>query len=307
MRPTIRQLEYAVAVADHLSFRRAARSCHVSQPALSAQIRDLETNLGLELFERDRRRVLVTPVGERLVARARAVLREADGFVEAANSHKQPLVGDLRIGVIPTVAPYVLPAVLRAANETYPELRVLLREEQTHALVDRLQRGELDMLLLALEADLGEAETLPLYSDPFVVAMPSGHRLASRRSVNEADLEDETLLLLEDGHCLREQALAVCRFGKARELGDFRASSLNTLVRMVEGGLGITLLPGMAVSSEVHGDGNLVVRPVVKRAPSRTIGLAWRPSTARRAEYRLLAKVFDAHPPAGVKQVRRAS
>ena len=305
MRPTIRQLEYAVAVADHLSFRKAARACHVSQPALSTQVRDLETALGVELFERDRRRVLVTAAGERLVRRARAVLSEVDGFVEAARSQEAPLVGDLRLGVIPTVAPYVLPAVLGAVREVFPNLRLLLTEAQTHVLVDRLRDGELDLLLLALEADLGEARTLPLYSDPFFVAMPEDHRLATRRSVNESDLEQETLLLLEDGHCLREQALAVCRFGEARELGDFRASSLNTLVRMVEGGLGITLLPAMSLPFEVHAARGLVTRPLVQRAPARTVGLAWRPSSAREDEFRLLATVFDAHPPEGVKRVRR--
>ena len=306
MRPTLRQLEYAVAVAEHLSFRKAARACHVSQPALSTQIRDLETALGLALFERDRRRVLVTSAGERLIERAREVLSAVDGFVESARSRTAPLVGDLRLGVIPTVAPYVLPGVLPSVRERYPELRLLLREAQTHVLVDALHAGQLDLLLLALEVDLGEARTLPLYSDPFVVAMPRDHALARAKSVDEEDLEAETLLLLEDGHCLREHALAVCRHGLARELGDFRGGSLNTLVRMVEGGLGLTLLPSMAVAAEVHADGGVAVRPVIKRAPSRTIGLAWRPSSGREDEYRQLAEVFDAHPPEGVKRVRRA-
>jgi len=303
--PTLRQLEYLVAVAEARSFHRAAEACHVTQPGLSQQIQQLEGLLDVQLFERDRRRVLVTPVGARLLRRARAVLAEVDGFVEAARSHAVPLVGDLRLGVIPTVAPYVLPAVLGGVRAAYPDLRLLLTEAQTHVLVDRLRDGELDLLLLALEADLGEARTLPLYSDPFVVAMPEGHPLAQRKSINEDDLEKETLLLLEDGHCLREHALAVCRFGQARELGDFRASSLNTLVRMVEGGLGITLLPAMSLPAEVHSARGLVTRPLVQRAPARTIGLAWRPSSAREDEFRLLAKVFDAHPPEGVKRVRR--
>ena len=305
MRPTTRQLEYAVAVADHLSFRKAARACHVSQPALSTQVRDLEAGLGIELFERDRRRVLVTGVGEKVIARARAVLAELDGLLDVARGQGEPLVGDLRVGVIPTVAPYLLPGVIGPLRESFPDLRLLLHEDQTHALVERLRTGELDVLLLALEADLGEARTLPLYSDPFVVAMPRGHRLAQRKSISETDLERETLLLLEDGHCLREQALAVCGLGGARELGDFRGGSLNTLVRMVEGGLGITLLPSMAVDTEVRPGGGVVLKPVVQRAPARTIGLAWRPSSGRVEEFEALARVLDRHPPSGVKRVRR--
>ncbi|MDJ0853170.1 MAG: LysR substrate-binding domain-containing protein, partial [Myxococcota bacterium] len=205
--PTLRQLEYVVAIADHGSFHAAARACHVTQPGLSTQIRQLEELLGLRLFERDRRKVLVTPAGEDLVRRARRVLEEAGHLVEAARVYSRPLCGRLRLGVIPTVAPYLLPRVLPAVRKRYPELVLQLHEGQTAELLDRLQRGELDLLLLALEAKLASVETLALFEDPFVLAAPASHRLATRKRVCEADLANEPLLLLEDGHCLRDQAL----------------------------------------------------------------------------------------------------
>jgi LysR family hydrogen peroxide-inducible transcriptional activator len=200
MRPTVRQLEYLVALADTLHFRRAAEVAFVSQPGLSAQIRQLERLLGVRLFERDRRRVLATPAGEAAARRARHVLSALDTLVDEAGVHAGPLSGRLRLGVIPTVAPYLLPRVLPAARKRYPRLRLLLREDETSRLVERLEDGRLDLLLLALEADLGDAETHALFEDPFLLAAPRGHRLTRRRRVRQGDLEDETVLLLEDGH-----------------------------------------------------------------------------------------------------------
>jgi LysR family hydrogen peroxide-inducible transcriptional activator len=304
MRPSVRQLEYLVALADTLSFRRAAEACYVTQPALSAQIRALEEILGVRLFERDRRHVLATEAGREVVERARRVLVEIDALAEAARAFQGPLAGTLRLGVIPTVAPYVLPPVLPHVSERFPGLRVFLREEQTARLLDLLGRGELDLLLLALEAELGDVETLALFSDPFVLALPPGHRLARRKVVREEDLRDEPVLLLADGHCLRDQALPICRTGGARELGDFRASSLNTLVRMVSSGIGLTLLPSVAVPIEVRSADELAIRPLVRRAPARTIGFAWRRTSPRRPEFELLAEVFRAHLPEGARAVR---
>ncbi|MEQ1890914.1 MAG: LysR substrate-binding domain-containing protein [Planctomycetota bacterium] len=297
-RPSLRQLECVVAVADRLSFRRAAEAIAITQPALSLQIQQLERMLGMQLFERDRRRVLVTPAGEALVARARVALAEIDAFVEAAGSLRDPLAGTLRLGVIPTVAPYVLPGLVAVLRKRLPRLRLLLREDQTSHLVEQVQEGKLDLALLALEAELSTLATRALYADPFVLAVPDTHALAGRKSAKEQDLADEDVLLLEDGHCLREQALAICRRTDARELGDFRATSLNTLVRMVSSGAGVTLLPAMSVATEVHGQDKLTTL-ALERRPVRTIGLAYRASSARLALFERLAEHLCETAPRG--------
>jgi LysR family hydrogen peroxide-inducible transcriptional activator len=303
-RPSLRQLECSVAVAEHLSFSRAAEACFITQPALSLQIQQLEALLGTKLFERDRRRVLLTPAGEELVPRARAALREVDAFMDAALVLRDPLAGTLRLGVIPTVAPYVLPVAIGPLRKRFPKLRLLLREDQTSHLVDLVQRGSLDLALLALEADLGSLETLPLYADPFVLAVPAANALAARKTVREQELADQEVLLLEDGHCLRDQALSICKRTGARELGDFRATSLNTLVRMVAGGTGVTLLPAMALPTEVHTQ-DRVVTLNLERREVRTIGLAWRHSTPRRATFELLGQVLAEHAPKGTTPLPR--
>jgi LysR family hydrogen peroxide-inducible transcriptional activator len=285
--PTLRQLEYLVAVADQRSFHRAARACGVSQPGLSAQIQQLESLLELKLLERDRRPVLVTPAGEEILRRARLVLAETQGLVEAAGALQRPLSGTLRFGVIPTIGPYLLPRVLARVRRRHSELRLRLHEAPTEALVAGLVRGELDLLLLALEAPLGDLETEALFRDPFCVALPRGHRLARRRRLREEDLRGEAVLLLDDGHCLREQAMAVCRAHGADELGDFRASSLTTLIEMVRGGAGLTLLPELTLRV-VGRHADLAIVPFARPAPFRTVGLAWRTSSGRAAEYALL-------------------
>jgi len=303
-RPSLRQLECMVAVAEQLNFRKAAEACFITQPALSLQIQQLETLLGTRLFERDRRRVLLTPAGEALVPRARAALAELDALVEAARVLHDPLAGTLRLGVIPTVAPYALPAVIPALRRKFPRLRLLLQEEPTARLVELTQNGRLDLCLLALEADLGGLETRALYFDPFVLAVPAGHALAARKQATEADLAEEEVLLLEDGHCLREQALALCRRSGARELGNFRATSLNTLVRMIAGGIGVTLLPTMAVPVDVHAQDRLSLVSLERRT-GRTIGLAWRASSPRGDTFELLAKLFLEHAPKGTTPIAR--
>lgn len=199
-RPTLRQLEYLISLAETLSFRRAAEATFVSQPGLSAQVQELERILGVRLFERSRRQVLATPAGEEAARRARDVLTRVDDLIDAARLHRTPLAGPLRLGVIPTVAPYLLPRALPAVRRRHPDLRLLLAEDQTPRLVERLDQGRLDVLLLALEADLGDSHTLELFRDPFVVAVPRGHRLAGRKRIRETDLQDEQVLLLEDGH-----------------------------------------------------------------------------------------------------------
>lgn len=272
---TLRQLQYAVAVADTLSFRRAAESCHVSQPSLSTQIAELEGALGVRLFERDRRRVLLTSAGRAIVDEARRVLLAAEDLGTAARRAGDPLAGTIRIGVIPTVSPYVLPAATPALRAAYPALTVQWLEDKTDVLVARLHAGALDAALLALEAELGDVEHALVAKDPFLLAAPRGHPLATRRGpASTAELRDTDVLLLDDGHCLREQALAVCARGRAHEL-EFRATSLATLVSMVAGGAGVTLLPQLAAAAEARG-GDLVLRPFADPAPYRTIALVWR-------------------------------
>src|SRR6218665_1313396 len=272
---SLRQLEYVVAVADLLGFRKAAEHCHVSQPALSAQIQQLEEVLGVKLFERDKRRVMLTAAGEELVARARRVLTDTGDCLSAASRLSDPFAGILQLGVIPTVAPYVLPEVVPAVMKKYPQLKLRLREEKTELLVRGLEEGRLDAALVALDAELGDVEQAVIAEDPFVVAAPPGHPVVKKAQVPLRDLDEENVLLLEDGHCFRSQALALCRRVGAHEV-DFRATSLTTLAQMVMSGEGsITLLPALAVPLE-NRLGQLAIRPPTP-PPRRTPAPGWRP------------------------------
>ncbi|MBM4442110.1 MAG: LysR family transcriptional regulator, partial [Candidatus Rokubacteria bacterium] len=247
---SLRQLQYAVAVADTLSFRAAAERCHVAQPSLSAQLAQLEEALGVRLFERDRRRVLPTAAGRELIERARRVLREASDLVEAAAHAGDPLAGRLTIGVIPTISPYLLPVAAPALRKAFPKLGVAWREEKTADLVRGIRDGSLDAALLALDAEIGDVERETIARDPFVLAVPARHALgATSAPARLADLREAPVLLLDDGHCFRDQALAVCTNARVRE-GEFRATSLSTLTQMVAGGAGVTLLPQLAVPTE---------------------------------------------------------
>jgi LysR family transcriptional regulator, hydrogen peroxide-inducible genes activator len=288
---SLRQLEYVVAVARFRNFHEAAASCHVSQPGLSIQLRQLEEQLGIRIFERDRRRVLLTSEGEEIVRRAARVLEEAGALVEAAKASSKPMGGLLRLGVIPTVAPYVLPAALPRLRKKHPGLRVRLREAHTADLVQSMREGDLDLLLLSLDADLGGLVERELFVDDFVVALPRAHRLAARKAIREKDLLNEPVLLLEDGHCLRANALSVCQSAGAREQADFRAGSLSTLVQMVAAGNGITLLPSMAALVESKRS-EIVVVPFTSPAPGRRIGFAWRATSPRVREFETIATFF---------------
>jgi LysR family hydrogen peroxide-inducible transcriptional activator len=277
---SLRQLQYAVAVAETGGFRRAADRCHVSQPSLSAQLAQLESVLGVRLFERDRRRVLTTAAGAALLARARRVLMDADDLATAAGQLGDPLAGPLHLGVIPTVSPYLLPDATSALRARCPRLSVRWTEDRTDGLLTALRQGRLDGVLLARVAGLDDLARTTVTEDPFVLATPHGHPLArGRRLARLADLEGATALLLEDGHCLREQALALCARFRVQE-ADFRATSLSTLVQMVLGGAGVTLLPAMALPVENRG-GALTVRRFQAPAPGRTIVLAWRRQSSR--------------------------
>jgi LysR family transcriptional regulator, hydrogen peroxide-inducible genes activator len=291
VRPSVRQLECLVATAKHLNFRAAARDCHISQPALSAQIARLEEALGVALFERNRRRVLLTQVGETVLERAKKLLTDLDDLGAVALVHAEPLGGQLRLGVIPTIAPYLMPRALPLIRLACPQLEVLLREEQTARSLSLLDEGKLDAVLLALEADLGDAQTLPLFRDAFVFASQSGHPLAQRKSIKTSDLERQRVLLLEDGHCLKDQAWAICQAQGVKDYVDFRATSLGTLAQMVSSGAGITLLPQLSLPIVGKLPG-IVVKPFARPVPYRTIGLAWRATSPRRVLFETLADVL---------------
>jgi LysR family hydrogen peroxide-inducible transcriptional activator len=291
MLPTLRQLEYVVALSRTLNFRQAAEACDVTQPTLSGQVQQLETLLGLTLFDRDKRGVRVTEAGQKVVDRAERVVSEAESLVEAAHASSRPLEGPLSLGVIPTIAPYLLPRAIPPVREAHPELELYLREETTAALVEKVATGALDLALLALEADLGGLHSLHLFDEPFLVAMPVGHPLAELDAIPEAALTDESLLLLEEGHCLRSQALAVCARAGADQLAGFGATSLPTLLEMVAGGLGITLVPEMA-TRDPDLSSRVVLRPFEDPAPQRGIGLVWRPSSLRGEEFKALAAIL---------------
>jgi LysR family hydrogen peroxide-inducible transcriptional activator len=285
---SLRQLQYAVAVADTLSFSKAAERCHVSQPSLSAQLAQLEEALGVRLFERDRRHVLMTTPGRELVERARRVIVDADDVVEVAKRAGDPLAGTLRIGVIPTVSPYLLPSVAPALRKHYPRLTVLWVEDKTDVLVRKLDEGTLDAALLALEADVGDVDREVVARDPFVLVTPSRHPLGAKAApAKPNELRHASVLLLDDGHCFRDQALAICSRAKADEL-EFRATSLSTLAQMVASGAGVTLLPSLAVPMEAK-RADLHVRPFARPEPGRTIALVWRKSSPLATALRQMA------------------
>jgi LysR family hydrogen peroxide-inducible transcriptional activator len=279
----LRDLRYLVALADERHFGRAAERCFVSQPTLSAQIRKLEEYLGVPLVERQPRRVALTSAGEKIVERARRLLLEADAIVELAKTDRDPLSGAIRLALIPTVGPYLLPHVARRLRKDLPRLKLMLYEFQTAPLLEKLRAGEIDMGILALPVPLDGLDAEPLFEEPFTLAVPSGHRLADHERVKVDDLKGETLLLLEDGHCLRDQALEVCSRIRVQEDQDYRATSLETLRQMVAAGHGVTLLPQLAAESPVGAARGLRAKPFVRPAPSRTIGAVWRKSTTRAA------------------------
>jgi len=281
VRMNLRDLRYLVALADERHFGKAAERCFVSQPTLSAQVRKLEEYLGVPLVERQPRRVALTAPGEKIVERARRLLQEADAIVELARTDRDPLAGALKLALIPTVGPYLLPHVAGRLKRDLPRIKLMLYEHQTQPLLEKLRSGELDMGILALPVDLDGLDAVPLYDEPFTLAVPANHALAERDKVRVDDLKGEKLLLLEDGHCLRDQALEVCSRVRVSEDQDYRATSLETLRQMVAAGHGVTLLPQLAAETPVGVARGLRVKPFVKPAPARTIGAVWRKSTTR--------------------------
>ncbi|MEW5684122.1 MAG: LysR substrate-binding domain-containing protein [Pseudomonadota bacterium] len=295
MLPTIRQLQYLKLLAEHGAFGKAADAAHVTQPTLSAGIQELERTLGAPVVDRARTGVILTPVGEEALRRATVILNEAEELVEAAKNAGQPLTGRFRLGVIPTIAPFLLPGALPLLKQRFPKLRLFLREDLTHRLIAELKAGRLDAALIALPFDMGGLEWAHVADDELLAAVPADHPLAQQDSATPEALEAENLILLEDGHCLREHALSACRLNPPRSgSGDepFAATSLPTLVQMVGSGLGVTFLPEMAVSAGLARAANVVVRPIDADHPAREIVVAWRSGSNRRAEGRLLADVL---------------
>ena len=286
--PSLKQLQYLVALRRYGHFGKAADACFVTQSTLSAGLRELETLLGVTLVERTRRLVRFTALGEKMADKAVRVLREAEELAEMARAEGQPLHGELRMGVIPTIAPFLLPAMLPRLRSEWPELKLYLREETSAAACEALHRGQLDCVLLALPFNCGEVDSAPLFDDPLYVAFPPGEAPRGR-SVEAATIDEGKLLLLEDGHCLKDHALSACNRPEIRAHASMMGTSLHTLVQMVDNGLGLTFIPGMAIETGLLQGTHVEARRLHSAHAFRRVALVWRKSSPRESEFQLLA------------------
>lgn len=286
--PTVKQLQYLVSLRRFGHFGRAADACFVTQSTLSAGLRELETLLGLTLVERTRRVVRFTALGEKIADKALKVLRETEELAEMARAQGRPLHGELRMGVIPTIAPFLLPTMLPRLREQWPELKLYLREETSAAACEALHRGQLDCVLLALPFACGDVDSTSLFDDPLFVAYPRGEAPAAR-SIDAAEVDEKRLLLLEDGHCLKDHALSACNRPELRAHAAMMGTSLHTLVQMVDNGLGVTFVPGMAIEAGILSRTGIEARPLRSDHPYRRIALIWRRSSPRESEFQMLA------------------
>ncbi len=293
----LRDLRYLVALAEALHFGKAAEACHVSQPTLSTQIKKLEDELGVALVERAPRHVMLTPAGRDIATRARRVLAEVDQMRETARRTSDPEAGTVRLGLFPTLGPYLLPHVVPRIRARFPRLELLLVEEKTEAVLHMLRDGKLDAAVLAMPLHEDWLETEFLFEEPFLLAVPDGHALAGRRNLTLSDLGDQHLLLLEEGHCLRDQALEVCHLAGAGEKEGFRATSLETLRQMVAAGVGVTLLPMLAVKPPVSPSENIRLIAFKDPPPTRRLAMVWRKTSAMGDFLRELAQVLRDLPP----------
>lgn len=293
----LQDLRYLVALAEHRHFGRAAEACFVSQPTLSTQLRKLEKELGVELVERNPRRVMLTEIGTQIADRARTVLREADGIGELARQARDPASGSLRIGLFPTLGPYLLPHVVPTLHRQFPELELLLVEEKTEVVLQHLRDGSLDVGVLAMPVHDESLHEEPLFEEDFVLAAPSDHPAARRSPVALSVLDGQSVLLLDDGHCLRDQALSVCSLAGASERSGFRATSLETLRQMVAAGVGVTLLPRLAVAPPVAASPDVRLVEFTAPRPNRRIAMYWRRSSAFRGFLPQVADLFRQLPP----------
>jgi len=292
-----RDLRYLVAVADHQHFGRAAAACFVSQPTLSTQIKKLEEYLGVQLVERTSKRVIVTPIGRSISDRARRILGEVDDMVDAARAAGDPMSGDLRLGVIPTLGPYLIPHLFPALRQQFPSLNVLLHEERTSGLIERLREGSLDAAIMGTPIPEDRLIAEHLFHEPFLVALPADHPLADSPAIRRSDLDTLGMLLLEEGHCMRDQALDFCSRVGAQQQQDFRATSLETLRQMVASGAGITLLPMLAVHQLGTGTESLAIRSFAANPPTRELAIYRRRGCARNQLVEALAQLIRELPP----------
>jgi LysR family hydrogen peroxide-inducible transcriptional activator len=286
--PTLKQLQYLVALKDQGHFRRAAEACFVTQSTLSAGLRELEALIGVTLVERTRRVVRFTPLGDRIADKARRVLREADELADMARAAGKPLSGELRMGVIPTIAPFLLPRLLPRLRREWPDLKLFLREETSQAACDGLHRGQLDCVLLALPYGCGDVESEDLFDDALWVAFPPGEE-ESARAITPREIDQDRLLLLEDGHCLRDHALAACNRPELRAEAAMLGTSLHTMVQMVGNGLGVTMVPQIALDAGILDGTGVTARPLKAEHAFRRIELIWRKGSPREKDFRLLA------------------
>jgi LysR family hydrogen peroxide-inducible transcriptional activator len=290
--PTLKQLQYLVALQDHGHFGRAADACFVTQSTLSAGLRELETLIGVTLVERTRRVVRFTPLGERIADKARRVLREADELGDMARAACRPLSGEMRMSVIPTIAPFMLPRILPRLRHDYPDLKLFLREEPSAPACERLHNGRTDCVLLALPFACGEVTAEPLFDDRLFVAFPTDEDNAPPSAIPAAAIDENRLLLLEDGHCLKDHALAACNRPELRAEATMLGTSLHTIVQMVDNGLGMTMLPEMALRSGILDNTHITARPLDAENAMRKIALVWRRASPREKDFRLLAQVL---------------
>jgi LysR family hydrogen peroxide-inducible transcriptional activator len=296
--PTIKQLRYFAALCEEQHFGRAAATCFVSQSAFSTAIQDLESVLDIQLVDRTNRQVTITAIGQEIETLARLCIRDVESLVEKAGSGRDPLTGPLRLGVIPTIAPFLLPRLLPKLRKSYPKLDVYLTEDQTQRIHSKLLDGDLDALLLALPFDLRSTESMSLFKDHFYLAVRENSKRVTPDNYRFSRLDEESILLLEDGHCLRDHALAACKIRNSEKVSRFAASSLLTLVEMVDADLGITFLPEMARNSSLLRNTRVKMYPLDNRS-YRTIGLAWRKGSARAEEFQLLGNFLCKHSPVG--------
>ena len=289
----LKDLKYLVTIADTGHFGKAAERCFVSQPTLSAQLKKLEQTLGVQLVERQPNNVKLTEIGREVAERSRRMLAQSEEIVAIARANADPLAARLKMALIPTIGPYLLPRITQKIRKALPKLKLMLYEHQTESLLERLQAGDIDLGILALPVSDEHVHTRVLYEEIFVLAVPDGHALAKKSRVKVTDLDQQTVLLLEDGHCLRDQALEVCHRVDIREAENFRATSLETLRQMVVAGLGVTLLPSLAVEPPFGAQRGMSIIPFASPQPKRTVGAIWRKSTTNAAAIEAVCNVIE--------------
>ena len=294
-------MRYALAVEQHKHFGRAAESCFVSQPTLSTQIKKLEAELGVTLVERDNKKVMLTNIGTTIAERAGEILNDVDEIKALAKQASDPESGVLTLGLIPTIGPYLLPYAVKAIRKRFPDVKLYLHEAQTHVLTDMLKTGKVDAAIMALPVADERIESYPIYSEAFFAALPMGHHLGNAKSLKPSQLKNEEMMLLEDGHCLRDQALEICHKMGSHEMSGFRATSLETLRQMVASGAGVTLLPTLAAESSQCSESDISIIPFNDPQPTRDIGVFYRPSSPRKELFQEIGRTIADRLPKGLK------